>query len=159
MCKVNSIRLLFTIICLGLLVFGCGGIESAIDSGHYAKGAIEFEKTGKDYYAQEPATHFGLCEAYLRAKKFDAFFDCYKLYEKRIAENEGKHKPRIVYGFNFNAPYGKALAREKLARAYLALGDNAKALETASKALAVTEKINEPVIDGWVHWSIEEVLM
>ena len=126
--------------------------------GHYAAGAAEFEKTGRDFYGQELATHFGLCEAYLRAKKFDAFFDCYKLYEKRLGENEWKHKPRIVYNFAFNRPYGNALAREKLARAYLALGDNLKALEIASQSLAVTGEINPPVIDGWVHWSIEEVL-
>jgi len=154
----KRVQALFTIICLSVLVFGCAGIDSQIDSGHYAAGATEFEKLGRDYYAQELPTHFGLCEAYLRAKKFDAFFDCYKLYEKRMSENDWKHKPRIVYGFAFNAPYSKALAREKLARAYLALGDNQKALEIASEALAVMERINPPVIDGWVHWPIEDVL-
>lgn len=145
--KKGVCALIFILTVVGLQ--GCAAtLETKIDSGHYHAGMADFEKAGTDYNTVKLHTHFGLCEGYLLTKDFDSFFSCYDLLEAKLEQNKGRLRTMAGAFWTYNKPYGRAKINAKLARAYLAIGDTDKAINTAENALALIDEADSRVING-----------
>lgn len=128
-----------------VMVSGCyqSTIGAHSTAGGQAGVVSAFEESRQGYAALDVQDHFRVCDAMVQVRDFTRFFDCEKALAPRLAPADALlPEPRWVNKIDAqdrNRPWTEYSMAFMRAEAYLYLGDHARALAEAERALALAE--------------------